>query len=208
MKDVKVERASGPSFQPSQKARDWSSLSQNLEDAFVVETSASKPLSNLPISSAAVEDDDWGDFASSSVELPKPSLHQPVFSQPTFHNFNGLIANDGDPPLYGGSNHHQKPKPPPLSDPPLCAAPSKPQDDDDFADFVSNVVVVTEPPQQPKSQQAGDVGHRLATFQQTESPVHLFQVLFLCTPFFVQKANAHPFFTLSHAFTNATKTGF
>ena len=34
MKDVKVQKAEGPSFKPSQKARDWSSLEQSLESAF------------------------------------------------------------------------------------------------------------------------------------------------------------------------------
>ena len=34
MKDVKVERAAGPSFQPSQKARDWRAFDQNLESVF------------------------------------------------------------------------------------------------------------------------------------------------------------------------------
>jgi hypothetical protein len=34
VKDIKVQKASAPSFKPSEKARDWSCLAQNLEDAF------------------------------------------------------------------------------------------------------------------------------------------------------------------------------
>ena len=48
MKDVKVEKSTGPSFQPSQKARDWSSLAQNLEDAFVLNSSTSNKSDTAP----------------------------------------------------------------------------------------------------------------------------------------------------------------
>ena len=48
MKDVKVEKSTGPSFQPSQKARDWSSLAQNLEDAFVLNSSTSNKSETAP----------------------------------------------------------------------------------------------------------------------------------------------------------------
>lgn len=35
LKDVKVAKTQAPTFKVSTKSRDWSSLSQNLEDAFV-----------------------------------------------------------------------------------------------------------------------------------------------------------------------------
>ena len=37
LKDVKVQKSSATAFQPSQKARDWSSLEQSLESVFSVQ---------------------------------------------------------------------------------------------------------------------------------------------------------------------------
>ena len=37
LKDVKIQKSTAASFQPSQKARDWSSLEQSLESVFTVQ---------------------------------------------------------------------------------------------------------------------------------------------------------------------------
>ena len=37
LKDVKIQKSNVASFQPSQKARDWSSLEQSLESVFSVQ---------------------------------------------------------------------------------------------------------------------------------------------------------------------------
>ena len=56
LKDVKVQKSQGPSFKPSQKARDWSSLEQSLESAF-----SSNQQQSLPSTQ-----DEWGDFTEIS----------------------------------------------------------------------------------------------------------------------------------------------
>ena len=87
LKDVQVSKAAKPSFQTSSKSRDWSSLSQNLEDAFAGSSAtgiagatpslpSTDPQTNTipfqpqlvsqqpaPVNHSAAADD-WGDFQS------------------------------------------------------------------------------------------------------------------------------------------------
>ena len=42
LKDVKIQKSEAPSFKPSQKSRDWSSLEQSLESAFSVQQNLSQ----------------------------------------------------------------------------------------------------------------------------------------------------------------------
>ena len=79
MKDVKVQKAEGPSFKPSQKARDWSSLEQSLESAFTLQQQQqqqyhqppvlpfqpqfpSMNTSGIPQQQQQQNQDEWGDF--------------------------------------------------------------------------------------------------------------------------------------------------
>ena len=79
MKDVKVQKAEGPSFKPSQKARDWSSLEQSLESAFSLQQQQqqqyhqpqvlpfqpqfpSMNTSGIPQQQQQQNQDEWGDF--------------------------------------------------------------------------------------------------------------------------------------------------
>lgn len=41
LKDVKIEKSSAAEYKASQKSRDWSTLSQNLEDAFIISSASS-----------------------------------------------------------------------------------------------------------------------------------------------------------------------
>ena len=42
LKDVKIQKSEAPSFKPSQKSRDWSSLEQSLESTFSVQQNLSQ----------------------------------------------------------------------------------------------------------------------------------------------------------------------
>ena len=61
LKDVKVEKPQGPSYKPSQKSRDWTSLEQNLEDAFVISSSSKTTTSH-------------GLLPNASNVIPQPSF--------------------------------------------------------------------------------------------------------------------------------------
>ncbi len=111
LKDVKVSKQVAPSFKPSDKARDWSTLAQNLEDAFGHNGQSSNqgqqqqpvfpsfPPSkevSFPAQTSACDMDDWGDFQTTSSTSP---LSQSV-----------LPEGAGKPALMSGVSHVQKPK--------------------------------------------------------------------------------------------------
>lgn len=103
LKDVQVKKSSGPSFQPSQKARDWSSLEQSLESAFGTTNEDEfsdfvgptpvgtrlatfqaespvhlfKPTQNSVTFPSTLDDDDFGDFAA-PPPLPPPPKAQAI----------------------------------------------------------------------------------------------------------------------------------
>lgn len=95
LNQVQVEKREAPKFQVSSKARDWSSLSQNLEDVFGGSDMAQHAPSPLMISVSPLitssqahstkDDDEWGDFHgfSSSPVSTRPSISsQPVSANP------------------------------------------------------------------------------------------------------------------------------
>ena len=79
LKDVKIQKSTAASFQPSQKARDWSSLEQSLESVFTAQDkqpqSQPQPFQfvqpqiqpqNNNFISQNVEDDEFDDFVGPS----------------------------------------------------------------------------------------------------------------------------------------------
>ncbi len=107
LKDVKVNKQVAPSFKPSDKSRDWSTLAQNLENAFGHNGQSSSDQSQVqpvissipppPIKTFPCDLDDWGDFQTTSsaeflVLQGPPSQSVPL----------GVISS--------GVSHSQKPK--------------------------------------------------------------------------------------------------
>ena len=149
LKDVKVEKSQGPSYKPSQKSRDWTSLEQNLEDAFVISSSSSKT-TTAP-----------GLLANTSHVIPQPSSsfvsppathHNPVCAdapKDEWGDFQDFSAQSQiqRTPQYGKCNlpisHIQSPSEIANIRPfPSSALASSDQttanvDDDDFSDFVT-----------------------------------------------------------------------
>ena len=152
LKDVKIEKSLGPTYKTSQKSRDWSTLSQNLEDAFVASSPATKSLphrnTNPVVSNVAfrpqaalctsqianqqvsnAQDDEWGDFQDFSGKN--------VFTQKTPTAIVNFQHNVVPSPVLTSSipssnlflSNELSPK---VTMPPLSAS-----DDDDFADFVT-----------------------------------------------------------------------
>ena len=154
LKDVKVEKSLGPAYKPSQKSRDWSTLSQNLEDAFVISSPSSSisgpssnvtnvsfqqtspvfpPHSSIPQISERSEGE-WGDFqdfgkSNTLVQNPPPTSFP--HSVQSLGNL-GLATNTVNHPFTS-----PKQSLPPLSQPTSSLNNVDDDDDDDFADFVA-----------------------------------------------------------------------
>ena len=171
LKDVRVEKPSGPSYQSSQKARDWSTLAQNLEDAFVTQPTQSslppQPLFATGPQPPQPEHDDWGDFQDFSQNEPQSSQSLPPTLQPTSQPYN--FTQQG--PIFG---QQQLSGPIPDKDTTSFNIPSQvnEEEDDDFADFVAARPAAKKVDLIPHSEPV--VGSRLATFQ-VESPLHHFK---------------------------------
>jgi hypothetical protein len=73
LKEVKIEKAATPAFKPSSKARDWSSLEQALEDAFVISPSSAQKveLQSNPAISA------FSSWQPSPAPAQPPPFHPP-----------------------------------------------------------------------------------------------------------------------------------
>ena len=182
LKEVKNDKPAAPAFKPSSKARDWSSLEQALEDAFVISPSPAAPKVELqpnPTMSAfsqwqpqpgpvqptslparQVSTDDWGDFQDfqSPTEASKPIVEphhlKPVAEDDDFADF---VTASGPPATQPG--HHELSRAQPSSLGLVQPLPTQP-----FGG----------PPNLVINSSQG-VGLRLASFQE-ESPVHNFRV--------------------------------
>ena len=189
LKEVKVAKQAAPAFTPSSKARDWTSLSQALEDAFVmgpsptqkVDISSNPGLSAFsqwegdptpaqqefqPPTQRQISSDDWGDFQDfqSPTETTKPIV------QPTQEK---SIMEDDDFADFVTASCPQLPFQPPhapfqtvnpsFQHNPILINPS-------FPTHSPNPIK----PPHPAPIISNSVGLRLASFQE-ESPVHNFR---------------------------------
>ena len=152
LKDVKIAKSSGPSFKPSQKSRDWSTLAQNLEDAFVIAPTPTVSIKNtIPMISQNVPNaanvprvfhpqtmgmvapppnetqDEWGDFQDFSI--PPQTQQMPNIPNSTAHST--MLSS---PFVQSVTTPNQKPLQPFL---PQTETKVTPATDDDFADFVA-----------------------------------------------------------------------
>ena len=147
LKDVKVEKSLGPSYKPSQKSRDWSTLSQNLEDAFIVSSPSSSravtsqgvifqqptpAFSPQPIAQQVHQNvkEDWGDFQNFNQKTNSiQNSSQNIFS----HKVEDAVGGYG---LAFTSSNSKTFAVPSASLAPQTQ-PTSNLDDDDFADFVT-----------------------------------------------------------------------
>ena len=77
LKDVKVQRSAKTSFQPSQKARDWSSLEQSLESAFSVQQQEKFQKEQIH---QRGQTEEWGSFQETS-NIPNMGQNVPKMGQ-------------------------------------------------------------------------------------------------------------------------------
>ncbi len=179
LKEVKVAKASAPSFQSSQKSRDWSCLDQSLEDAFI---SGGGPQQRQQ------QQQQGGQQTQQPAVLPfvpQPQLlqHQEQPRQPQddwgdFTGFQSPTAENVQPSLMVQSNvnvgHGAFLAPVTGSSVMPSSQPGAPEDDDEFDDFVTARPTPASAPSATATTTTASVGSRLAAFQD-ESPVHRFK---------------------------------
>ena len=136
LKDVKVQKSSVTAFQPSQKARDWSSLEQSLESVFSVQDRQQQKQSQLPFQpqfqsvqpNQVEEEDEFSDFVG-----PNNASNAGIGTR--------LATFQDESPV-----HQFKPKPPdpqparvvqPMQN--FAGFPDVQDDEDDFGDFAAPI---------------------------------------------------------------------
>ena len=153
LKDVKIEKSSAPEYKASQKSRDWSTLSQNLEDAFVITSTSSAvpaphqgainvsfqqqnpiiPSQQVIPQSREESIDEWGDFQDfSKINTHVQNQQKGPFSIPptSIENF-GITSKSSTQPYMSS----QQPLTPWSQS--THSFNNADDEDDDFADFVT-----------------------------------------------------------------------
>ena len=161
LKDVKVQKPQGPSFKPSQKARDWSSLEQSLESAF------SSNQQSLPSTQ-----DEWGDFTEISQttstnddefsDFVTPNTPQvqnqtigsrlaSIQDESPVHNFKPKPASSisqfqqNSPQMFADFQGLSLNPQNPISSSSISSPPEQNIEDDDFGDFTGPSVMMSPP---------------------------------------------------------------
>ena len=161
LKDVKIEKSLAPEYKPSQKSRDWSTLSQNLEDAFVISSPSSavpalhQNIMNVsfqqqnpiiptqPVIQQTREEpkDEWGDFQDfGQTNVNVQNQHQ-SFSKPATS-----LGNFGTSPCTFNQPYVSQQQSLPTLSQPMPSFNNAEDDDDDFADFVAAAPNTIKPP--------------------------------------------------------------
>ena len=158
VKDIKVQKAAAPSFRQSEKARDWTSLAQNLEDAFSVprppESTTQAPITPFP-------DQPQPPCFKGPQQVHIPPQPQSMVAPDTLDDFGDFQSCQPPPQPKSLDSLEPAVLAPKVPSAPFGGIRSAPDPDDDFADFVvarpiSNSQQRPLPESQPISSSAAD----------------------------------------------------